>query len=54
MQPSGTDLAYLGSLIDAPRIKVVIDSVFRFGEAMEAIAYLERGHAKGKVVLAMS
>jgi NADPH:quinone reductase-like Zn-dependent oxidoreductase len=54
MHPSGTDLSYLASLIDAQKIEVVIDRVFPFAEAKEAMAYLERGHAKGKVVLAMS
>jgi NADPH:quinone reductase-like Zn-dependent oxidoreductase len=53
MHPSGTDLAYLASLIEAKRLEVVIDRVFPFGEAKEAIAYLETGRAKGKVVLAM-
>jgi alcohol dehydrogenase len=54
MHPSGADLAYLASLIDTGKIEVVIDRVFPFAEAKEAMAYLERGHAKGKVVLAMS
>lgn len=53
MHPSGTDLAYLASLIDTKALEVVIDRVFPFAEAKEAIAYLETGHAKGKVVLAM-
>lgn len=54
MHPSGADLAYLASLIDAKQLEVVIDRVFPFTEAKEAIAYLETGHAKGKVVLAVS
>jgi alcohol dehydrogenase len=54
MHPSGADLAYLASLIDAKKLEVVIDRVFSFSEAKEAMAYLETGHAKGKVVLAMS
>jgi NADPH:quinone reductase-like Zn-dependent oxidoreductase len=54
MRPSGADLAYLASLIDAKKLEVVIDRVFSFSEAKEAMAYLETGHAKGKVVLAMS
>jgi NADPH:quinone reductase-like Zn-dependent oxidoreductase len=54
MHPSGADLAYLASLIDAKKLEVVIDRVFPFAEAKEAMAYLETGHAKGKVVLAMS
>ena len=53
MHPSGTDLAYLASLIEARKLEVVIDRVFPFAEAKEAMAYLEAGHAKGKVVLAM-
>ncbi len=53
MHPSGADLAYLASLIDTKQLEVVIDSVFPFAQAKEAMAYLETGHAKGKVVLAM-
>ena len=53
MHPSGVDLAYLASLIEAKKLEVVIDRVFPFGEVKEAMAYLEAGHAKGKVVLAM-
>ena len=53
MHPSGADLAYLASLIEAQKLEVVIDRVFPFGEAKEAIAYLETGRAKGKVVVAM-
>jgi NADPH:quinone reductase-like Zn-dependent oxidoreductase len=54
MHPSGGDLAYLASLIDVKKLEVVIDRVFPFAEAKEALAYLETGRAKGKVVLAMS
>ena len=53
MHPSGADLAQLASLIDAKKLEVVIDRVFPFAEAKEAIAYLETGRAKGKVVVAM-
>ncbi len=54
MHPSGADLAYLASLIDAKKLEAVIDRVFPFAEAKEAMAYLETGRAKGKVVLTMS
>jgi alcohol dehydrogenase len=53
MHPSGADLAHLASLIDAKTIEVVVDRVFPFAEIKDAIAYLETGHAKGKVVVAM-
>jgi alcohol dehydrogenase len=54
MHPSGADLAYLASLIDANKLAVVIDRIFPLAKAKEAMAYLETGRAKGKVVLAMS
>jgi alcohol dehydrogenase len=54
MQPSGAELAYLASLIEAKKLEIVIDRVFPFAEAREAMAYLETGRAKGKVVLAMT
>jgi NADPH:quinone reductase-like Zn-dependent oxidoreductase len=53
MHPSGADLAYLASLIEAKKLEVVIDRIFPFAEAKEAMTYLETGRAKGKVVLAM-
>jgi NADPH:quinone reductase-like Zn-dependent oxidoreductase len=54
MHPSGADLAHLTSLIDARKLEVVIDRVFPFAEVKEALAYLEAGRAKGKVVVTMS
>jgi NADPH:quinone reductase-like Zn-dependent oxidoreductase len=53
MHPSGADLAYLASLIDDKILEVVIDCVFPFAQAKEAMAYLETGRVKGKVVVAM-
>ena len=37
--------------IDAGRLQVVVDRVFPFAQAREALAYLETGRAKGKVVV---
>lgn len=54
MHPSGSDLAQLAALIDDGQLEVVVDRVFPFEEASQAMAYLESGRAKGKVVLAMS
>jgi NADPH:quinone reductase-like Zn-dependent oxidoreductase len=53
MHASGADLTYLASLIEAKKLEVVIDRIFPFVEAKEALAYLETGRAKGKVVLVM-
>ena len=54
MHPSGADLTYLASLIDAKKLEVVIDRIFPFAEAKQAMAYVEAGRTKGKVVLALS
>jgi alcohol dehydrogenase len=53
MHPSGANLAYLASLIDAKKLEVVIDHIFPFVEVKEALAYVETSRAKGKVVLAV-
>jgi alcohol dehydrogenase len=54
MHPSGGDLDYLASLIVLKQLEVVVDRVYPFAEVREAMAYLETGRAKGKVVLSMS
>lgn len=53
MHPSGPELAELAALIDQGELEVVIDRVFPFREIDQAFAYLEKGHAKGKVVVDM-
>lgn len=54
MQPSGFELAELGELVADGRLKVVLDRTFPFSRIAEALAYLESGHAKGKVVVEMT
>jgi NADPH:quinone reductase-like Zn-dependent oxidoreductase len=54
VRPDGSQLAEIGELLKAGRIRPVIDRVFRFEQAKEALAYLEKGRAKGKVVVQMS
>lgn len=51
MHPSGSELAELAELMGAGRLEPVIDRVFPFAETGDAFAYLEKGHAKGKVVV---
>ncbi|WP_260582762.1 NADP-dependent oxidoreductase [Sphingopyxis sp. PET50] len=53
MHPSGAELAELAALIEQKRLVPVIDRVFPFAAIAEAMAYLESGHAKGKVVVQM-
>lgn len=51
MHPDGRQLAEIGELLDSGRIRPVIDRVFPFDQAKEALAYLEMGRAKGKVAV---
>jgi NADPH:quinone reductase-like Zn-dependent oxidoreductase len=51
--PDGSQLAEIGELFKVGRIRPVIDKIFPFEQAKEALAYLERGRAKGKVVVKM-
>jgi NADPH:quinone reductase-like Zn-dependent oxidoreductase len=48
------DLLTLKDLIEAGKLTPVIDRTFPLREAPQAIRYLEQGHARGKVVLAVS
>jgi NADPH:quinone reductase-like Zn-dependent oxidoreductase len=54
MHPSGSDLAVLGELIEQARLKVVVDKTYPFAEISKAMAYVESGRAKGKVIVTMS
>jgi NADPH:quinone reductase-like Zn-dependent oxidoreductase len=51
MRPDGDQLADIASILDAGNIRAVIDRVFAFDQAKEALAYLETGRARGKVVV---
>jgi NADPH:quinone reductase-like Zn-dependent oxidoreductase len=46
-----TDLELLSALIEAGAVRPVIDRRYPFAQIPAAIAYLEHGHAKGKVVV---
>ena len=48
------DLELLSELIEAGKVSPVIDRRYPFGEIPAAIAYLEQGHAKGKVVVGVA
>jgi NADPH:quinone reductase-like Zn-dependent oxidoreductase len=53
MHPSGDDLDLLARLVDEGHLKPVIDQVLPFDRIADAMAHLEAGHAKGKVVVRM-
>jgi NADPH:quinone reductase-like Zn-dependent oxidoreductase len=51
MKASGEQLRQIAALIDAGAVRPVVDRVFPFQATNEALAYVETGRAKGKVVI---
>jgi NADPH:quinone reductase-like Zn-dependent oxidoreductase len=45
------DLAFVGELLEAGKVKPVIDRTYQLSEAREALAYLGEGHARGKIII---
>lgn len=54
MRPSGAQLAEITALIEAGAIKPVVDRIFPLASTADALAYVETGRAKGKVVIEVS
>jgi NADPH:quinone reductase-like Zn-dependent oxidoreductase len=54
MRPSGGDLAQIAELIEQGKLKVIVDKAYSVARISEALAYVENGRAKGKVVVTMS
>ena len=51
MRPDGAQLAELVSLVDAGQLRPEIDRRYPLKDAAEALAYVEAGHAAGKVLV---
>ena len=51
MRADGEQLGQIAALADAGVLRPVIDSVFPFARTPQALAHVEAGHAKGKVVI---
>jgi NADPH:quinone reductase-like Zn-dependent oxidoreductase len=47
------DLNALTELIEAGKVAPVIDRIYPLSEAAEAMRYLEKGHPRGKTVVAI-
>ena len=54
MTANGEQLRELGALVDAGVIHPIIDRVFPFEDTLEALAYVDGGRSKGKVVVTMT
>jgi NADPH:quinone reductase-like Zn-dependent oxidoreductase len=53
MRADGGQLGQIAKLVDDGVIRPVVDRVFPFESTNEALAYVESGRAKGKVVVKM-
>ena len=47
------DLVTLAALVEAGKVTPVIDRTYPLSDVAEAIAYVEEGHARGKVVITL-
>jgi NADPH:quinone reductase-like Zn-dependent oxidoreductase len=50
-KPNTQDLVFMKELLEAGKVKPVIDRRYPLRATAEAIRYLEEGHARGKVVI---
>src|SRR5438477_3306728 len=48
---NGKDMTILGDMRQAGKLKPIIDRTYKLNEVQAAIAYVEEGHARGKVVI---
>jgi NADPH:quinone reductase-like Zn-dependent oxidoreductase len=50
---NSADLVFVGDLVKARKVTPVIDRRYTLAEIREAIAYIEEGHARGKVIVSI-
>lgn len=54
VEPLGKNLEEIGELIEAGKVRPVVDSIWEFADFKKAFARLESGHAKGKIIIKVS
>jgi NADPH:quinone reductase-like Zn-dependent oxidoreductase len=52
-KPNRQDLAFLSELLESGKVVPVIDRCYPLDQGIEAVRYLEAGHAQGKVVISV-
>ena len=53
-KPNQNDLIIVKELLEAGKVRPVIDRCYPFNQVADAIRYLEEGHARGKVVITVA
>ena len=53
-KPNQSDLVFIKELLEAGKVKPVIDRCYPLSEVPAALRYLEEGHARGKVVITVA
>ncbi|WP_411563601.1 NADP-dependent oxidoreductase [Pseudomonas shirazensis] len=53
MRSSGAQLSEITTLVESGAIRPIIDKVYPFQSTADALAYVEQGRAKGKVVISL-
>ena len=51
MSPNGDQLKKIAKMYESGAIKPIIDKTYKFAEAIQALEYLSKGHARGKVIV---
>jgi len=51
LKPNKNDLVFMKELLEAGKVKPVIDRCYPLREVPDALRYLGNGHARGKIVI---
>lgn len=49
--PSNRDLVFMKGLLESGKVKPAIDRCYHLSEVRDALRYLEKGHARGKIII---
>ena len=52
-KPSKDDVIFAKDLVEAGKVTPVIDRIYPLKEVAEAHRYMEKGHARGKIIVTM-
>jgi NADPH:quinone reductase-like Zn-dependent oxidoreductase len=53
VRPNRSDLEHLATLLEQGTVRAVVDTVYALDDAVDAVAHVERGRSRGKVIVAV-